>query len=156
DSKRLLTVGIWQSGPRVWDVATGKELLAFPGHAEPVDWLTFAPDGKALLSWGRFEALLRWDLATGEVAERFAPTTDEVAAVSVAPDGKMLATLENNSGNIRLWDCALKKEVRQLGKVGKRVGNLLPSALRFFPDGRMLAAISEQKHVYVWDIASGK
>jgi RNA polymerase sigma factor (sigma-70 family) len=156
DGKRLVTTGVWQSGPRVWDAATGNELLAFPGHTEPVDWLTFTPDGNALLSWGRFEALLRWDLTTGQVAKRFTPTTDEVAAVSVAPDGKMLATLGRVSGSVRLWDCALKKEVRQLGNVGKPVGNLLPSALRFSLDGRMLAAISEQKHVYVWDIASGK
>jgi RNA polymerase sigma factor (sigma-70 family) len=156
DGKRLVTTGVWQSGPRVWDVATGKELLAFPGHAEPVDQVLFTPDGKTLISNGRFEAILRWDLATGQASQPFTPATGEIVQVVLAHDGKTLATLGRDSGVLRLWDVALGKEVRQLGKIAKPIGNLLPPSLVFSPDGRMVAAISEQKNVFIWEVATNK
>lgn len=156
DSKRLVTTAAWQSGPRVWDVATGKELLARPGHVNPVDQVALTPDGKSLVSYGRFEAILRWDLATGRIAQRISPSTAGPASVVLALDGESAATLERDSGDIRLWDLATGKEVRKIGKIAKHSGNLLPPCLAFSPDGRMLAAISEQKSVYVWEIAGNK
>ena len=49
---------------KLWDVATGRELHIFRGHATSVYSLAFAPDGKTLVSsgWGTIKL---WDVETG-------------------------------------------------------------------------------------------
>jgi RNA polymerase sigma factor (sigma-70 family) len=53
---------------RVWELATGKERIAFRGHRGPIRALSFAPDGRSLASGSEDTSLLIWDL-TGQRAE---------------------------------------------------------------------------------------
>jgi RNA polymerase sigma factor (sigma-70 family) len=49
---------------RVWEVATGKERLAFSGHRGPTASLAFAPDGRSLASGSTDTSVLIWDLTS--------------------------------------------------------------------------------------------
>src|SRR5262249_13242054 len=48
---------------RLWDLATGKELAAFKGHAEVVNVLAFSSDGKRLASASDDSTVLIWDVS---------------------------------------------------------------------------------------------
>jgi WD40 repeat protein len=49
---------------KVWDSQTGKCLATLEGHAGPVRWVAYTPDGRSLLSLGLNDAQVKvWDVA---------------------------------------------------------------------------------------------
>jgi WD40 repeat protein len=46
---------------RLWDAATGEELVRLPGHADYVFALAFSPDGQTLVSSSGDGTLRLWD-----------------------------------------------------------------------------------------------
>src|SRR5262249_41920230 len=46
---------------RLWDAATGEELVRLPGHTNYVYSLAFSPDGKTLVSSSGDTTLRLWD-----------------------------------------------------------------------------------------------
>jgi WD40 repeat protein len=46
---------------RLWDAATGEELVRLPGHSDYVYSLAFSPDGKTLVSSSGDTTLRLWD-----------------------------------------------------------------------------------------------
>src|SRR5947209_6526909 len=69
---------------RLWEVGTGKELLRFRGHRDPVESCAFAPDGRRVVSMSA-GATLVWDVGTGKVARKFSGGRGRVAFF---PDGR--------------------------------------------------------------------
>src|SRR5262249_1046086 len=51
---------------KVWDAATGAELLSVPDSAHEGKSLTFSPDGRRLAGAGRDDVIRVWDAATGK------------------------------------------------------------------------------------------
>jgi WD40 repeat protein len=64
DSKWLATGGVDHS-VRIWNVITGAEMQTLRGHARPVDWVTFSPDGRQVLS-SDSGALKLWTVFEGQ------------------------------------------------------------------------------------------
>jgi Tol biopolymer transport system component len=86
-------------------------------------------------------------MATGkERALEFVGHQAAVSAVALSPDGKLLAS---GGENIRLWDIATSKQIRQIGSPG--------TALAFSPDGKHLASVGQgSRTLHVWEAATGK
>jgi WD40 repeat protein len=157
DGKRLLT---WAEDEtvRLWDVATGKELLAFAGATAPyrgarrnnIGRPTFTPDGTAVL-YSTKDRLVARDLQTGlEV-----PLPGEMAKpgprfAAFAPDGKAVLTWSNNGDDdSEVWDwpggrrrCVLS------GDFGP------PPGPGFSPDG--IAVFADARSPQRWDSQTGK
>jgi WD40 repeat protein len=157
DGKMLLSTALWQSGPRLWDVATGKELLAFSGHHAGVDVLAYSADGKTLYSAGREKQVLHWDLTTGRESQRFRWTSPEFSLVALSPDGKTAATQGQSEAKstVRLWDLATGKELRSLGQIDHANPGFNPSSITFSPDGKLLAAAGNNAAL-LWNVATGE
>lgn len=164
DGKRLATGGD-SASLRVWDVATGNELLGRPGHREAVPDLRFSPDGKALYSLGNDDRIIRWDVATGKEIGQF-PLHSEYHhnfgsphGLAVSTDGKQLAAingLANNQENRKsflLWDRADDPRSRRELLSGEHAQGLALS-----PDNRTVAVISYGRGcgVRLWDRESGR
>lgn len=122
-------------------------------HAGPVDFVTFSPDGRKIVSASRDDHTLRlWDPGTGRELRR-STGAGRIRAAAFSPDGKTLAG-QGEDGALWLWDGATGKELRRLGGLA---GDAV--AVAFAADGQTLFAASRvDAGVYLasWEPATGK
>ena len=62
DGSRALT-GSEDNTAKLWDAATGKEILTLAGHADEVTAVEFSPDGLTALTSGRDGRVQLWPTA---------------------------------------------------------------------------------------------
>ncbi len=141
---------------RVWDVLTGKELrqLAMSAQKRPLREpegfcnLSFAPDGKTLVTTGADGAVRFWDPAKGKELRHYNLGTKGELKMAFAADGKKLALA---GGTIQVIDVASGKETVQLP--GHSLGI---SAAALTPDGRIAITASYEQPILLWDPATGR
>ena len=61
-----LASGSWDKTVRIWDVATGRELLTLRGHSDKVLAVAWSSDGTRLASCAYDQTLRVWDTSTGD------------------------------------------------------------------------------------------
>src|SRR5262249_10010134 len=84
--------GVGDPTVRLWDVATGKELLKLEGHTGGVYSVAFLPGGKKAVSGGGEGTIRIWDLETGKELKRFEGHEGTVYGLDVSGEGKLLLT----------------------------------------------------------------
>ncbi|MBI2805670.1 MAG: protein kinase [Planctomycetes bacterium] len=140
DSRYYLVTGV--GGARVWEVATGKQVLEFPGN----EMAAFTPDGKQILSTGLDKKLHLWDFATGKEVRPFAAGhTALITGFHLSPDGKQAAT-GSLDRTVRVWDVASGKELAVLAD---------HYLARYTPDGRHFVTWSKEGW-HLWDATTFK
>ena len=72
DGKRLAT-GSSEGIVRLWEVATGQELLALKGHTDFVSAVAFSPDGQLLVSGSQDGTVRFWRAATRQEVASHTP-----------------------------------------------------------------------------------
>jgi WD40 repeat protein/serine/threonine protein kinase len=135
---------------KVWDVATGQELLALPTQpGGGVNSVAFSPDGQHILA-APFDGLVKvWDATTGEEV-RFGELPVRGGVLAFSPDGQRLAT-KIDSG-VKLWDAQTGQEILTLG--APKLDAVLN--LSFSLDGTRLAAGDLKGTVVIWDGTPGE
>jgi WD40 repeat protein len=101
DGSRLASAG--QDGSvRVWDVATGAQLLTLKGHAGAVLAVAYNPDGSRLATAGADQTVRVWEAATGHELLTLRGHTDRIRGVAFSPDGRRLASASEDE-TVRIW-----------------------------------------------------
>ena len=77
---------------KLWDAATGQDLLTLNKHSAIVTSVCFSPDGTRLASAGFDRTVKLWNAATGQELFTLKGHTNFVRSVSFSPDGTRLAS----------------------------------------------------------------
>ena len=140
---------------KIWDAATGDELLTLRGHTNWVFRLVFSPDGTLLATASQDGTAKVWDTRTGEVLRTFFGHGDAVFDVAFNPDGKRVAT-GGMDGNVRVWEAISGKELLTLPIEGG-VSGVAPGGVAFSLDGmRVAVAENGSQAVEVWNAVTGE
>ncbi|MBI1761067.1 MAG: AAA-like domain-containing protein [Acidobacteria bacterium] len=148
DGKRLAT-GSGDRTAKLWDVATGQELLTFKGHSDRVLSVAFSPDGKRLATGSSDRTVKLWDTATGQELLTLKEPAGQIISVAFSPDGTRLAT--GSEARTVLWDSATGQELLALSGPASLV-----YAVAFSPDGKHLATGNSDQTAKLWDAATGQ
>jgi WD40 repeat protein len=101
DGARLAT-GSSTSQARVWDAASGQQLLEVRhGMLNVISSVAFSPDGTRLATGGYDKCARVWDAASGRQLLEIRHD-DNVTSVAFSPDGTRLATGSSDK-TVRIW-----------------------------------------------------
>ena len=118
---------------KVWNAATGAEILSLVGHTGRVRGLDFSPDG-GMIATGSLDGTIRiWSAVDGSELKRFvverAGEPDETQDLHFTPEGnKLLVASKRNS---RVWDVASGRILSEFSKGGSWAAAVSPDGKRF-------------------------
>jgi tetratricopeptide (TPR) repeat protein len=107
---------------RIWDSATGEELVALKGHAGLVTSVAFSPDGQRLASGSGDRTVRIWHSETGKELVAF-KVHAVVWSVAFSPDGRCLAC-NGEDGSIELRETNVTPEMEERRAVHRVVADL--------------------------------
>ena len=151
----------------IWDTKTGKKRMTCRGHKSWVWAVTFSPDGRLLASANDDNLVKLWDIETGECLQTLTGHTSAANTVAFSPDGKLLAS-SSQDATIRLWHINLPADLASRNLSQSRGGAIAQPfctlqgltqrvwSIAFSPDGQILASGSEDHHIHLWHITTGK
>jgi WD40 repeat protein len=133
---------------RVWDAATGRQLLKVDDDGEVVV-AKFTVDQKTLLTTGNAGMLRQWQLPAGELIRVIRVSDERIAGMALSPDGRSIATAGKDHF-VRVWDVATG---------AKRFERRLPGecqCVAYGPRGHTFAAGDDAGHIWLFASVSGE
>jgi WD40 repeat protein/serine/threonine protein kinase len=134
---------------RVWDVATGRLRHILSDHSGPVLGLTFFDNDTKLATGGYDESVKIWDVETGRKAGPGPDVRGRIYRLSADPHTNRIAVASSMS------------HVQIVGRDGVVIDRLHghtrdTNDVDYSRDGKLLASVSDDGTVRVWDAATGQ
>ena len=149
DGARLATASVDKTS-KIWDAATGREMIAFGGHSGYVFGIAWSPDGSKLATASQDRTAKVWLAQTGRELLTLRGHQGPVNSITWSSNGSMLATASSD-GTARLWDAQTGRELRAL--IG-HIGNVYSVA--WSPDDSRLATAGDDRTASIWDTRTGR
>jgi len=148
---KSIALGTGHGMVAIWDTDEPRKLLYTPvRHEKKVIRMAYSPDGKTLASTDETGRLVVWEVATGKVVREMPRADAVVVAFSPAPSAPVLA-VGYRDGAIRLLDPVSLNERAVLK--GDKGHHGWVQALRYTPDGKLLASGSSDQTVKIWNVS---
>lgn len=141
----------YDGGVRVWNVATGEQLISFNSVVTHEESCALLPDGSCALVLDSMEVAVL-DLVTGEEAGRIGLPEAAIQCFALSPDGTRLL-LGDNRGQVSLWDVTAGK---LLGTVGTHGDEKTVWDCAISPDDSFLVSAGDDGTVKIWEPQSGE
>jgi WD40 repeat protein len=109
DGQRIVT-GSGDQTAKVWDSASGKELLTLKGHGGWVWSVAFSPDGQRIVTGSGDQTAKVWDSASGKELLTLRGHGSPVESVAFSPDGQRVVT-GSADNSAKVWDAASPNQV---------------------------------------------
>lgn len=172
DGTRLITASA-DSTARVWDSATGRELLVLSGHVGEVACAVFSPDGERVVTASLDKTARVWDAISGRELATLRGHEEGVTIAVFSPDGKRVATAANDYV-ARIWDAESGRElvalrghdsasssrdhyeVRKFEIIARRDLTSHFIHAEFSSDGKRFLTVCDDATVRVWTADSGR
>jgi len=149
DGKWIVTCSA-DTTARVWDVASGRELLKFEQHTNKVTSVAISPDGRHIVTGSTDQTARVWDATTGLQLAILKGHTNEVMAVAFSPDGLRIAT-GSADNTARVWNAVSGNELLSFKEHSAAVCSVSFSSV----DQRIVTS-SRDNRAIVWDATTGR
>jgi hypothetical protein len=157
DEQRL-AIGGADSVSRIYEVASGKELLTIKDHSDWITSLAWSPDGTRLATASRDKTCKVFDTTSGELVTTFSEHGEAVLAIAYHSDGQH-AISAGADNRIRYWiagdpgwENAEKMDKKKRHQVGEVTGFTGPVQHLALGDGHLFAC-STDRSVRQFDLA---
>ena len=135
---------------RLWDVATGREMVRFSGHQATIKSVAFSPDGGKVLSASTDRTTRLWNIGTGKEERRFIERRPlGVLKAVFSPDGKRILTSSGGAPEVEEDPQTLDGQPLERAPGQPGVPDFLPRTDEFGDETDAFA-------LRLWDVASGK
>jgi WD40 repeat protein/serine/threonine protein kinase len=141
---------------KVWEAATGKELLTLKGHSNGINSVVFSPDGQRIITGSRDQTAKVWDATSGKELLTLKGHTSGINSVAFSSDGQRIATGSGDwsvttDNTAKVWDATSGRELLTLKGHRHNI-----SCVAFSPDGQRIVTGSYDHTAEVWEANSGK
>lgn len=134
----------------LWDVEHGKMLRHTAVPVKQVESFAVSPNLKVFAT-GRSDTIKLYDIQTGKELRQIAiPPKTELTAIALDTNGKKLAC-STEQGNVIALDSQSSKTIKDFNA---HCGAL--RAIKFSPDGTLVAVSGEDRTVRLWSVSQGK
>jgi WD40 repeat protein len=148
DARKLATAN--KDTAKIWEAATGRELLTLRGHQHPVFGVVWSPDGDKLATASEDKTAKVWEASSGREMLTLRGHQNVVASIAWSPDGDKLATASTDQ-TAKVWEVRTGRELLTLrGHHGSVVG------IAWSPHGSKLATAGADLTAKVWEAATGR
>ena len=144
--------GLASCAVKVFDMATGREVVTFTGHAAVVTGVVFV-SSERLCSSSKDHSLSLWDLRGGHRIQVMKGHTHPVQDCAANASGKVIVSVSYD-GSIRVWngsDGALEATLMMQGGTNRPL-----NCVSFHPDGQLVVVGGWDCHVKIWDTFNQK
>jgi len=149
NGSRIITAGFNDNTIKVWDLATGDELMTLRGHESRMQALAISADGKRIASCGDDRMIKLYDARSGTEVTTLRGHRGSVLTIAFSPDGKKVVSGSFDK-TVKLWDAETGTEIDTLDGHQDSL-----ASVAFSPDGKRIVSGSDDKTIKLWDALNG-
>jgi len=150
DGARIVTASFDKTA-RIWDTASGKEMMVLRGHEDTVVSAAFSPNGARIVTASADKTARIWDAASGKDIRVLHEHEDDVNSAAFSPDGARIV-MASSDETARIWDAHFAT-MSTKGLVDEVCLRLLPGITTLTRDEMRFAGYSDNTPVI--DVCAG-